>query len=637
MRRFVLIALTVVVSLVVASGAQAVVVDMNALGQTSVPYNPSDQSGYYGVALATGSDLATAGVPTVTASASCTDPWLASDLGGPILPANGLCWHSNGTVIHSNETFDLAWDPMRRDWATTRDYVEQFLQDVANGSGTLTSPYADTSQYHDANGAAQNESIYGGGCIDYGSTGGSACQFGSSNGSGPGNDYPASGCPVTGTNQFYEEPDGGWSSDANDVCLTDTQIQGELSTMIAQEGLVGHIEPNYTPLLVVLTPPGVEVCLDSAGTLCSANGGSTAQFCSYHSHINVGGTDFPYVVQPWVAQWTTPTGCVEPDSPKLPLTGAIAAQTMATDVGAQLVSPLSQAQIAAIVNPDLNGWFGLGGAEINDNGCIELPDQLDSVTVGTSSQNPYFLEREFNNAGVIESDPNAPSCTSLVDLEPTFLTPSAVNQGDVVEFDGSKTVSTLMVPNAGYAWNFGDGSTAVGPSVVHTYTAGGAYTVKLTVTDRGGYTGTLSQTVNVLGPTGKVVPPPTSITPTPGTHVVPPFSARIQLMPQGLQALLRHGLSMRVSSDEAANGFVTLSISSGAARRAHIKAGHGPAVVVGRGTVSGIVDGTASLHVRFSRSTARKLGRLARVTLTVRLALTAAGGAHVAVDAAGRY
>jgi hypothetical protein len=108
-------------------------------------------------------------------------------------------------------------------------------------------------------------------------------------------------------------------------------------------------------------------------------------------------------------------------------------------------------------------------------------------------------------------------------------------------------------------------------------------------------------------------------------------------MPQGLRSLLRKGLSMSVSSDEAANGFVTVSIPRSAARRAHIKVGHGTTVVVGRGTVSGVVAGTASLHVRFSRSVAKKLGRLTRVTLTVRLALTAAGGAHVAVDAAGRY
>ena len=37
------------------------------------------------------------------------------------------------------------------------------------------------------------------------------------------------------------------------------------------------------------------------------------------------------------------------------------------------MSPLSQANIAAIVEPDvLNGWYGEDGAEINDNGCFPL-------------------------------------------------------------------------------------------------------------------------------------------------------------------------------------------------------------------------------------------------------------------------
>lgn len=44
-----------------------------------------------------------------------------------------------------------------------------------------------------------------------------------------------------------------------------------------------------------------------------------------------------------------------------------------------------------------------------------------------------------------------------------------------------------------------------------------------------------------------------------------------------------------------------------------------------------------NLHVKLSRGMATKLGHLRHVTLTVRLALAAAGGAHVAIDAAGRY
>ena len=79
--------------------------------------------------------------------------------------------------------------------------------------------------------------------------------------------------------------------------------------------------------------------------------------------------------------------------------------------------PAQPAHIASIVNPGLNGWFALNGSEINDNVSAEQRrcvhpaswglrrSRGDTVTVGNSSQNPYLLQREFNNAGVIESDP----------------------------------------------------------------------------------------------------------------------------------------------------------------------------------------------------------------------------------------
>jgi hypothetical protein len=174
MRRPSLIALTFIVSLFVAtSAAQAVVVDMNALGQTSIAYNPYDRAGYFGVALVptTGATLASTNIPAVASSGPCIDPALSADL---VLPSNGLCAHG-GSVMHSNETFALSWDPLRRYFASTKNYVETFLRDVADGSGTFTSPYAVTTQYTDSIGRAANASLYGGGCTDFGSVGQATC------------------------------------------------------------------------------------------------------------------------------------------------------------------------------------------------------------------------------------------------------------------------------------------------------------------------------------------------------------------------------------------------------------------------------------------------------------------------------
>jgi hypothetical protein len=304
---------------------------------------------------------------------------------------------------------------------------------------------------------------------------------------------------------------------------------------------------------------------------------------------------------------------------------------MANDAGSRMVSALSQGQMAAIVNPGLNGWFGLDGAEINDNGCLPFGIKLDTETVGSAS---YWLQREFNNAGAIESDPNAPACTPRVDLKPTFVVPSAVNRSDVVQFDGSTSVSSLMVSKDNYVWSFGDGTGAIGPSVVHSYGAAGTYSVALTVKDRGAHVATISQTITVLGAGGQPPPPPP---PPPNHHPTTRMQVRIQLLPQGLHAILRDGIALRVSSNEPADGVSRLTISKSAAKSAHLRTGRASSVVVGRGTIAGIKDGVVRLHLHLSRTVAAKLGHLRHLKLTVHLALMAASGDHTAIDAAGSY
>jgi PKD repeat protein len=66
-------------------------------------------------------------------------------------------------------------------------------------------------------------------------------------------------------------------------------------------------------------------------------------------------------------------------------------------------------------------------------------------------------------------------------------------------FDGtSSSDSDGTITN--WAWNFGDGASATGDIVDHTYGAAGTYTVTLTVTDDAGATASVSQDVTVNAP-----------------------------------------------------------------------------------------------------------------------------------------
>jgi Tol biopolymer transport system component/PKD repeat protein len=69
--------------------------------------------------------------------------------------------------------------------------------------------------------------------------------------------------------------------------------------------------------------------------------------------------------------------------------------------------------------------------------------------------------------------------------------------GLTCSFDGSgSSDSDGTITN--YTWNFGDGTTGSSAALSHTYAAAGTYTVMLTVTDNGGSTGALSQSVTIV-------------------------------------------------------------------------------------------------------------------------------------------
>jgi len=68
--------------------------------------------------------------------------------------------------------------------------------------------------------------------------------------------------------------------------------------------------------------------------------------------------------------------------------------------------------------------------------------------------------------------------------------------GETVTFDASGS-SDSDGSIASYDWTFGDGASASGASVTHSYASSGEYTATLTVTDDGGAAGTDSVSITV--------------------------------------------------------------------------------------------------------------------------------------------
>jgi PKD repeat protein len=94
------------------------------------------------------------------------------------------------------------------------------------------------------------------------------------------------------------------------------------------------------------------------------------------------------------------------------------------------------------------------------------------------------------------------ACNPIAVIE---VNPSKVVVDEEVTFNGDGSLINATPEGATavkYEWDFGDGETATGAEVTHTYTRTGTFTVKLTVTDSVGRVGTSTEPVKVGQSTG---------------------------------------------------------------------------------------------------------------------------------------
>ena len=159
------------------------------------------------------------------------------------------------------------------------------------------------------------------------------------------------------------------------------------------------------------------------------------------------------------------------------------------------------------------------------SGSVDVTLNLANFAPGTSAQVwqltasntiAHLADAAVSAQAIVTSVP-APSATLFVipssgapsnqpPLARATATPASGTAPLAVAFDG-RASSDADGSIAAYAWTFGDGGSAAGPTTSHTYQVAGTYTARLTVTDNQGATNSTTLSIVVAsGPTPPAAP-----------------------------------------------------------------------------------------------------------------------------------
>ncbi|HEX4837503.1 MAG TPA: PKD domain-containing protein [Solirubrobacteraceae bacterium] len=274
---------------------------------------------------------------------------------------------------------------------------------------------------------------------------------------------------------------------SSEPCLTDAQLKAELQLFVTEQSLPTGLGALY----FVLTPQGVSSCAGGAGGEAECN---TNVYCAYHSQT--------FSVSPLIyanMPYDHVPGCETPGEPN---------GTPADDE----INTLSHEHNEAVSDPTGEGWYYGKLVEVGDK-CTypffnpaedsnEITDAYGPLLEGSSGTTAfnqiingghYLLQREWSNAagGCVTQAP--------VPVASFAVYSSPATTGQAVSFNGTGSSPSAGVITS-YHWELGDGQTADGAQVTHTYESTGKFTVHLTVTNDSGASASASQTVTIEAP-----------------------------------------------------------------------------------------------------------------------------------------
>ena len=294
------------------------------------------------------------------------------------------------------------------------------------------------------------------------------------------------------------------------ACVTDAQLQSELSAVMSAHSLTADLANLY----VIMLPKAVESCFSS---LDGAQRGSCTSpwdprgFCGYHSFFNgpaapiYADVPFPSYDAPGA-----PFSCAGTD-PLNALQSAVEAPNGGNQDANVVLSVLSHETNEAISDPEGSAWYDARGYENGDE-CAYVYGAVGGTSGSEYNQvingHPYFTQEEASNEDFLYNKHNA--CIQGVNMPivsfkiaPAVPKHTTVLVTHLVTYKPEKSASE---PTATYSWDFGDGGTAVTTgrlqNATHTYAADGTYTVTLTITETVGLqasSNSVSQILNVIG------------------------------------------------------------------------------------------------------------------------------------------
>jgi PKD domain-containing protein len=364
--------------------------------------------------------------------------------------------YQGGPVMHSNTEYGIFWAPAGFSFpAGYEAAMGSYLRNVAADATRPTNVYSVGTQYTDASGA---HAAYG---TNFGATFDDV------------DAYPANLCP--GYGPFAK-------------CVTDSQLAAEVDAFVSAHSLPRGLTSTY----FVFLPPTVGSCFGN-GPPSSANPCFDTAFCAYHSDTAASGTETLYA--------NISDGHVDPGGCG---TGQYPSGSAASGGADDTISGLSHEANEMITDPLGDAWFvtapgpdqGFENGDKCRTGAVsDFGAPLGGAAGALFNQligfGRYYLQQEWSNA--------AGGCEQRYRLTAQATGPSAARAARAVSFSGRGTDSEGGTITA-VAWEFGDGSSAGGATVSHTYPAPGRYQVTVAVTNSTGLTATAA------GPTVTVSP-----------------------------------------------------------------------------------------------------------------------------------